>query len=137
MSEGITRFVDDQSGALRLLHRSPNYDLRPEDITVFNPGAKQARGGREYGGFYTTPDSHLGYAQGYAGPTGTVYQIDLPDEARILDKAGDITRLDRATIDGALAEGFAAIRGKEWRGKPEVAIINPSAIANFGPLRPK
>lgn len=135
MAEGLTKFGADESGALRLLHGSPRGDLTPDSVQMFRAGTRQ---GNNYGGFYTTPEGNDAYAMSYAGPNGYLYDVELPDAARVMDlPAGeDITRLSRQFIDDSVQGGYAAVRGKDFRGKPEVVVIDPRQITSMKP-RPK
>lgn len=124
---------------LNVLHGSTRADLTADQVQVFNPTATQNRKGRKNGGFYTTPDAAV--ADKYANMprrdgapiTPTVYDVQIKAGSRVLQKEGDITRLDEAYINEQRAAGVDVIAGKDPRGQVEYAVINPEAVGNLTP----
>jgi hypothetical protein len=125
-----------KTNPLTFYHGSPNNALRREDIKVFSDHSrKQNKRGRDYGGFYTSAEDRIADAQRYAGPSGTVYKVDLTPDSVIEDITGkrDITRLPKEYIDELRARGVSVVTGKDVLGRQEHAIIDEAAIANFAP----
>lgn len=124
---------------LNVLHGSTRADLTADQVQVFSSTATQNRKGRKNGGFYTTPDAAV--ADKYANMprrdgapiTPTVYDVQIKAGSRVLQKEGDITRLDEAYINEQRAAGVDVIAGKDPRGQVEYAVINPAAVGNLTP----
>lgn len=117
-----------------LLHGSPNNNLTLDQIQVYNPNSKQNKKNRIYGGFYTTHHSDINQAKKYAGPSGSVYKININPNAKIIKKDGDITRLSQNTINQYLSSGYDIISGSDPRGYSEYVIINTDIIQNIDKL---
>ena len=114
------------------LHGSPNNNLTLDQIQVYNPnGSKQNKKNRIYGGFYTTHPNDITQAQKYAGPTGSIYKININPNAKIIKKDGDITRLSSDIINQYLSSGYDIVTGKDPRGYSEYAIINTNIITSI------
>jgi len=127
----------DATGTLtrnaRVFHGSGNPTLTQGQIQAERLGSKQARRGRATAGFYTTPD--LDYAQSYAGMmkgTPSLYNIGLKRGSRVGPSGGDITRISPSQAAAYREQGFDAVRGRDFRGKDELAILNPAAVRSVG-----
>lgn len=117
---------------LTLYHGSPRADLTVDGIEIVRAdGQKQGKKGRVYGGFYAADESRVSDAEGYAGETGTVYEIELKPDAVVEQKEGDITRLSETAISEYVARGVDVVVGKDPRGRTEYAILNKAAINRF------
>jgi hypothetical protein len=131
----INQIITENNNLQYLLHGSPNNNLTLNQIQVFNPsGSKQNKKGRIYGGFYTTHPSDINQAKKYAGPSGSVYKININPNAKIIKKDGDITRLSSDTINQYLSNGYDIINGSDPRGYSEYAIINTDIIQTIEKL---
>lgn len=132
--DGSSIFTVGENG-FSLAHGSPNKALSIDDVVIIRDGQKQAKKGREYGGFYATLQQDRLQAENYSkmnGSDGNVFDVNLKSGTKILKKNGDITRLSKQYIDEQVAKGVGAIYGTDPRGRTEIAIIDKNAIESIG-----
>lgn len=118
-----------------LYHGSGNPDLTLSDISII--GGVERKQGNRYGGFYAVDKAGYIHALSYARMQGgepTIYEVQITDNARIWDKSGDITRLKVTDIEQWQSQGIDIVRGKDFRGQTEYAIINRDIIVGLNAL---
>jgi hypothetical protein len=131
LEEGA-EYVPDNG--LLLVHGSTRNDLTADQIEIVREGQKQGKKGRRYGGFYANTVEDLQFAEDYARASEgapTVYDLIVKPGTRVLQKAGDITRLSEKDIAKWVEEGYGLVVGKDPRGRTEYVVIDPSAISSL------
>jgi hypothetical protein len=127
---GASYVVPDRGFAI--LHGSNNAGLTLDDIQIVRTeGQKQGKKGRVYGGFYGTRYADAAQAEDYArmmGGDATIYSVRIRPGTRVLNKAGDITRLSDKYIADLVEQGYGVVVGKDPRGRTEYVVIDKSAI---------
>lgn len=129
------------------VHGSPNANLRKEDILIIRPAHLQKHGKRPkpgrtpsvFGGFYVSGISDVSHAREYAKMmegTPTIYHVVISDDAKIVEYQNDITRIPEQEIQQFLQNGVDVLKGKDYRGRMEYAIINKEVIENMTPQQP-
>jgi hypothetical protein len=100
------------------------------DLQIIRAGQKQAKPGRVYGGFYIT--AREDHAQGYAAMSEapTLYRVTL-HEGTDVSHINEITRISRETIAYCLSAGVKVVKGKDPRGREELAVLDLSAIKSI------
>lgn len=123
------------ASGLRLAHGG-EAGLTADSIEIIRTGQKQGKKGRIYGGFYATSVADGAQARDYAdmsGPAGTVYDVIVKPNTKILQKEGEVTRLSKADIDRWVSEGYGVVVGKDPRGRTEYVVIDKAAIQSVAP----
>ena len=118
-------------GGFNILHGSPNKAMDLNSIEIVRQGQKQGKKNRVYGGLYGTLETDINQATEYSkmGDTdGSVYDLRIKPGTKVLNKAGDITRLSEAFINEQIAAGVGVIYGTDPRGRTEFAVIDKNAI---------
>jgi len=121
--------------AIILYHGSGNPNLTANDITIV--GGNERKQGSKYGGFYAVDHDSYKNAVNYARMNGgepTMYEVSVREDAHIWDKPGDITRLGTSDIQKWLDQGIDIVRGKDFRGQLEYAIINRDVVTGMKAL---
>jgi hypothetical protein len=130
--EGVDAVVE--GGSLPLIHGSPSAGLALDSVQIVREGQKQGKQGRKYGGFYLSPVSDLASAEGYArmgDGTPTIYNVNIKEGTKVLQKEGDITRLSESYIQQLTTEGYGLVVGKDPRGRTEYVVIDKNAIESM------
>jgi hypothetical protein len=130
--EGVDAVVE--GGSLPLIHGSPSAGLALDSVQIVREGQKQGKQGRKYGGFYLSPVSDLASAEGYArmgDGTPTIYNVNIKEGTKVLQKEGDITRLSESYIQQLTNEGYGLVVGKDPRGRTEYVVIDKNAIESL------
>jgi len=118
--------------SITLYHGSGNPNLSLQSISII--GGAERKQGNKYGGFYTVDQASYKNAAAYARMNGgepTMYALEVRGDANIWDKPGDITRLSIADIQKWRDQGIDIVRGKDFRGQVEYAIINRDIVTGM------
>jgi len=118
------------------LYHTGNEGLTIDSISVEPRITRQGKKGN-YGGFYTY--DNLEDIDSFSKGNNTVvnYQIELNPGTIITEYTGSIERLDQDKLNELRSQGIQIIKGKSLFGKPEIIIIDKSAIKNLIPLESK
>lgn len=131
--DGKTYVLDD---SLDLVHGSSKPDLSIDTLQITGrTDAKQSKRGRSFGGFYLTSKADEAQATGYANMgdgTPTLYDVRIKPDTKILEKTGDIMRLDDNYINQLVNDGYGLIVGKDVRGRTEYVVLDKNAVESFG-----
>jgi hypothetical protein len=130
--DGVDAVVE--GGSLTLIHGSTSADLALDNVQIVREGQKQGKKGRKYGGFYVSPVSDLEAAEGYARMgegTPTIYNVNIREGTKVLQKEGDITRLSEDYIRQLINEGYGLVVGTDPRGRTEYVVIDKNAIESL------
>jgi hypothetical protein len=123
------------AAGLTIIHGSGNSGLTASDIEIVRAsGQKQGKKGRSYGGFYGSSMDDVEHASGYAGMSGgdaSLFDVSIKPGTKILNKTGDVTRLEAAYIDELVKQGYGLVVGKDPRGRTEYVVIDKDSIAGM------
>lgn len=127
--DGKTYVLDD---SLDLVHGSSKPDLSIDTLQITGrTDAKQSKRGRSFGGFYLTSLADEAQAAGYSrmgDGTPTLYDVRIKPDTKILEKTGDIMRLDDNYINQLVNDGYGLIVGKDVRGRTEYVVLDKNAV---------
>ena len=103
----------------------PNATL--DDIDLFKLAARQQKKGRDYAGFYMSPDIEKGsFALGYHlnNPSSGLHKIELPSNSKAYEYSGSMERIKKSELEKLKEQGYDYIKGKNIFGQPEFVLLN-------------
>lgn len=97
------------------------------DIDVFRLSSRQQKKGREYAGFYMSPDIEddsfaLNYHKSNEG--SGLHKITLPIDARVYEYPSSMERITKSELEDLYNKGYDYISGKNLFGQPEYVLLN-------------
>jgi hypothetical protein len=97
------------------------------DIDVFKLSSKQQKKGREYAGFYMSPDmDENSFAIQYysSKPNSGLHKITLPEDSNVYEYSGSIERIQKSELEDLYNNGYDYIAGTNLFGNPEFVLLN-------------
>jgi len=118
---------------LTFYHGGLSPDARLSDIDVFRLSSRQQKKGRDYAGFYMSPDIEadsfaLQYHKSNEG--SGLHKITLPSDAKAYEYPSPMERITRTELIDLFEKGYDYISGKNLFGNPEYVLLNKN-IANL------
>lgn len=109
-----------------------------DDIDILKLAQRQQRKGREYAGFYMSPDLNEGsWALKYSkeSPTRGLHEITLPKDAKGFVRESGMERITKQEIEKLQKQGYDYIEGKNIFGQSEYVLLNKNkaSMKNVSP----
>jgi hypothetical protein len=120
-----TSSVDDVGKRFYHAGLEPNATL--DDIDITRLAQRQQKKGREYAGFYMSPDLNEGsWALKYSkeNPTKGLHEITLNKDAKGFVRESSMERITKQEIEKLQKQGYDYIEGKNMFGQPEYVLLN-------------
>ena len=97
------------------------------DIDVFRLSGRQQKRGRDYAGFYMSPDIGddsfaLQYHKGNEG--SGLHKITLPIDSKVYEYPSSMERITQTELKDLYEKGYDYISGTNLFGKPEYVLLN-------------
>jgi hypothetical protein len=121
----LTSSVDDVVKRFYHAGLEPNATL--DDINITRLAQRQQKKGREYAGFYMSPDLNEGsWALKYSkeNPTKGLHEITLPKDAKGFVREDGMERITKQEIKKLQKQGYDYIEGKNIFGESEYVLLN-------------
>jgi hypothetical protein len=97
------------------------------DIDVFRLSGRQQKKGRDYAGFYMSPDiGDDSFALKYhkANEGSGLHKITLPIDSKVYEYPSSMERISQTELKDLYEKGYDYISGKNLFGKPEYVLLN-------------
>ena len=99
------------------------------DIDVLRTSQRQQKKGKNYAGFYMSPDMGgdsfaLKYHQ--SNPDSGLHKITMDGDSKSYEYDTNVERISQRTLRDLLSKGYDYISGKNLFGKPEFILLNPN-----------
>jgi len=112
---------------LTFYHGGLSPDATLSDIDVFRLSSRQQKRGRDYAGFYMSPDIEadsfaLQYHKSNEG--SGLHKITLPSDAKAYEYSSPMERITRTELIYLFEKGYDYISGKNLFGNPEYILLN-------------
>ena len=103
-------------------------DATISDIDVLRSSTRQQKKGKDYGGFYMSPDIDdnsfaLKYHQ--SNPDSGLHKIIMDSDSKGYEFKDKIERISQNILEDLISKGYDYISGKNVFGKPEFVLLNP------------
>jgi hypothetical protein len=98
-----------------------------DDIDLLRLSSRQQKKGRDYAGFYMSPDINEGsWALKYnqQNPESGLHKISLPKESKVYEYSSSIERIKKSELEDLMNQGYDYISGKNIFGQPEYVLLN-------------
>jgi hypothetical protein len=103
----------------------PNATL--SDIDVFRLSSRQQKRGRNYAGFYMSPDIETdSFALNYhkSKEVSGLHKITLPIDSKAYEYPSSVERITQEELKDLYSKGYDYISGKNLFGNPEYILLN-------------
>ncbi len=103
-------------------------DATISDIDVLRSSTRQQKKGRNYAGFYMSPDiDKNSFAVKYhqSNPGSGLHKIIMDNNSKGYEFKGMIERISQDVLKDLISKGYDYISGKNVFGKPEFVLLNP------------
>jgi hypothetical protein len=97
------------------------------DIDVFRLSGRQQKKGRDYAGFYMSPDiGDDSFALKYhkANEGSGLHKITLPIDSKVYEYPSSMERITQTELKDLYEKGYDYISGTNLFGKPEYVLLN-------------
>jgi hypothetical protein len=124
---GVIIESNDLKEKLTFYHGGLSPDATLSDIDVFRLSNRQQKRGRDYAGFYMSPDIGddsfaLKYHKSNEG--SGLHKITLPIDSKEYIYSGPMERISQTELKDLYSKGYDYISGTNLFGKPEYVLLN-------------
>jgi len=124
--EEVSSLNEDENN-LTFYHGGLPIDFTISDIDPFRKAGRQSKKGKDYAGFYMSPDlKPNSFALGYHKnkPGSGLHKIILDKDSKAYEHDGEMERISTLELKSLLNKGYDYIKGKNLFGKPEFILLN-------------
>jgi hypothetical protein len=124
---GLIIESNDLKEKLTFYHGGLSPDATLSDIDVFRLSNRQQKRGRDYAGFYMSPDiGNDSFALKYhkSNEGSGLHKITLPSDAKAYEYPSSMERITRTELIDLFEKGYDYISGTNLFGKPEYVLLN-------------
>jgi hypothetical protein len=106
-------------------------DATLSDIDVFRLSSRQQKRGKDYAGFYMSPDINpnsfaLQYHKSNEG--SGLHKITLPIDSKVYEYPYSMERIPQTELIDLFEKGYDYISGKNLFGNPEYILLNKNIV---------
>jgi len=124
---GLIIESNDLKEKLTFYHGGLSPDATLSDIDVFRLSNRQQKRGRDYAGFYMSPDiGDDSFALKYhkANEGSGLHKITLPIDSKVYEYPSSMERITQTELKDLYEKGYDYISGTNLFGKPEYVLLN-------------